>query len=292
MSIGKVMGISISSFQTAATEGCRFASPQTIRKDIHWLFNLEDDAFCSLFLETLARTKDFFRFSKPLWKHPEICEKLAERLSKLAESQTPEQKEILQAHADAFCNARNARVDPLTGLLNGHYFKEALADCVKPGDGRRSHGDTLLYIDLDGFKAINDGYGHKAGDTLLRAFSVAIKTSVRETDVIARMGGDEFCILIRDTIPNEVKIILGRIDDCLKKPLCHYEGGSPLQVRASIGVWFLREGVDPDKVLTKVDELMYKAKKNAHEVPRPSTVRVRLPFQNNPRPDPAPSPSV
>lgn len=105
-----------------------------------------------------------------------------------------------------------ARIDELTGLLNRRAFEETLAAIV-PEDERRARRATLLLIDLDDFKHVNDRYGHLAGDDCLRAVGNALRASVREVDRAFRWGGDEFAVLLLDSSDEETAAVARRIDD-------------------------------------------------------------------------------
>ncbi|HUE96593.1 MAG TPA: EAL domain-containing protein, partial [Longimicrobiaceae bacterium] len=95
-----------------------------------------------------------------------------------------------------------ATTDTLTGLLNRRQFMLMLDQAVKLAARRRTQG-TLVYLDLDGFKYVNDTHGHTAGDDLLVAVGKALRASVRTSDVVARTGGDEFVVILHDAPPDE-----------------------------------------------------------------------------------------
>ncbi len=105
-----------------------------------------------------------------------------------------------------------ARIDELTGLLNRRAFEEALAEIV-PDEKRRDRRATLLLIDLDSFKLINDRYGHLAGDACLRSVGDALRASVRELDRSFRWGGDEFAVLLLDSTDEETAAVASRISE-------------------------------------------------------------------------------
>lgn len=112
-----------------------------------------------------------------------------------------------------------ANTDPLTGCLNRLGLREEIGNlfelAVDP-----DHGAGLVYVDIDHFKTINDSYGHPAGDTVLREVANRIKGVVRGKDLVARIGGDEFCVVLRD-VPGlrEVEIIATRLVDAFKRPI-------------------------------------------------------------------------
>ena len=139
--------------------------------------------------------------------------------------------------------------DALTGLPNRLYFTDhlaaRLAAGVEPG---------VLFVDLDDFKAVNDGLGHRIGDELLRAVASRLGGAVRADDVVARLGGDEFAVLVEDGEPEEVA---GRIIQAMAEPFLI--GGHRLVVQASIGVAD-RRGTSAENLLANADLAMYRAK--------------------------------
>ena len=111
--------------------------------------------------------------------------------------------------------AHQAWHDPLTGLPNRSLFMDRVAHAMELQRRRGGHL-AVLFCDLDGFKRVNDSYGHAAGDDLLIEVGRRIKGSVRETDTVARLGGDEFAVLLEDVSdPSEVELACDRI-----LPLC------------------------------------------------------------------------
>jgi len=149
--------------------------------------------------------------------------------------------------------------DPLTGLVNRTVLQDrldrALATCRRSG-GRLA----LLFIDLDRFKYINDSLGHAIGDELLRRAANRLKSCVRDEDTVARMGGDEFVVLLRD-VPNanaaaQVALKLGRK---LHRP--YHIGSQELTVTMSIGISLYPDnGADGSTLLQHADTAMYQAK--------------------------------
>ncbi|MCG8619571.1 MAG: GGDEF domain-containing protein, partial [Desulfobacterales bacterium] len=104
--------------------------------------------------------------------------------------------------------AEQARHDGLTGLLNQHaFYQELKRELIR--SNRMDSSVTLLYFDLDGFKALNDTRGHQAGDELLKTVAEAVTGTIRENEITARYGGDEFCIILPDSLENEGKTVAG-----------------------------------------------------------------------------------
>ena len=155
--------------------------------------------------------------------------------------------------------AHQAHHDPLTGLCNRAYFIEQLERAMALG--RRSSSSLgLLYIDLDEFKPINDSLGHAAGDALLREVAGRLRVCVRRTDVVGRMGGDEFIVLLDSLKHDEdASIVAAKTLEALVEPFFHE--GRAMRVTASIGVAiFPADGDDPDAFIAAADRAMYRAK--------------------------------
>jgi len=151
-----------------------------------------------------------------------------------------------------------AHYDALTNLSNRVLFREQLGQALK----RVHRGEQLavLYIDIDGFKRINDSLGHSVGDELLTTVAARLRNSVRETDFVARLGGDEFAIIQTSVEhPSDVADLVARIFETIREP---YECvGHRLSVDASIGIALAPEdGTDLDQLLKNADLAMYSAK--------------------------------
>lgn len=150
--------------------------------------------------------------------------------------------------------------DALTGLPNRALFNEELRLAIDRRRRRADYGFTVLFLDLDRFKVINDSLGHLAGDGMLREFATRIERSVRPGDRVARLGGDEFTVLL-DDIDNvaDATRIADRIQQELAEPFV--VGGREVFTSASIGIALSATGYqDPDAVLRDADLAMYRAK--------------------------------
>ena len=152
-----------------------------------------------------------------------------------------------------------AHYDALTGLPNRVLLSDRLQQAMTQAQ-RREKRVAVAYLDLDGFKAVNDSRGHEAGDQLLVAVATRMKESLREGDTLARLGGDEFVAVLLDLQDNEASIpMLTRLLDAASQEVTANE--QTLQVSASIGVTFYpQSGVDADQLLRQADQAMYQAK--------------------------------
>ncbi|MCQ8104819.1 EAL domain-containing protein [Methylomonas sp. SURF-2] len=155
---------------------------------------------------------------------------------------------------------RIAHYDALTGLPNRVMLADRLSQAMAQAE-RRGQQLAVAYIDLDGFKAVNDTYGHDAGDQLLMIVSKHMKQALREGDTLARLGGDEFVAVLLDLSDSGAGLpVLARLLSAAAEPV-HLDGLS-LQVSASVGVTFYPQDelVDADHLLRQADQAMYRAK--------------------------------
>lgn len=151
-------------------------------------------------------------------------------------------------------------LDALTGLPNRLLFNDRLDTIIREAH-RTGECFAVLFVDLDRFKAINDTYGHAAGDHLLRVVTQRLSSSIRASDTVARYAGDEFTVVLRHIIKtDDVLRVAEKIVQVMDAPL-HLEGGIELQVTASIGVSFFPDDApDAETLLRHADEAMYAAK--------------------------------
>jgi diguanylate cyclase (GGDEF)-like protein/hemerythrin-like metal-binding protein/PAS domain S-box-containing protein len=155
---------------------------------------------------------------------------------------------------------RIANHDALTGLPNRLLLADRLELAI--AHARRTHGlFALCYLDLDGFKTVNDRLGHAAGDQLLREIAQRLKRAVRGSDTVARLGGDEFVVVLGDLKqPEDCKIWLDRLLREVKRPVSFQQ--ELATVAASIGVAvFHLDGSDAESLLQAADQAMYQAKR-------------------------------
>lgn len=154
-----------------------------------------------------------------------------------------------------------AHRDALTNLHNRAFFDSRL-----PADMARANhegiGLALLYIDLDGFKPVNDRYGHETGDAVLREVAFRLRKGLRQNDIVCRIGGDEFSVILPGVSSNEdVRSIVEQMLARLSQP--YHIDGNVYELGASIGIALLDEGVrDSQELVRKADAAMYRAKQS------------------------------
>jgi diguanylate cyclase (GGDEF)-like protein len=159
---------------------------------------------------------------------------------------------------------RLALKDPLTGLPNRDLLDDRIAQALARSR-RTNEPFALLVVDLDGFKGVNDIRGHEVGNAVLRAISRRLEAVVRESDTVARVGGDEFVVLSLGTAEDqEAAALAGRIRHALRRS--YRVDGGVVELDASIG-WalFPEDGVSPDELLARADNQMYATKRDTSD---------------------------
>lgn len=160
--------------------------------------------------------------------------------------------------------ARLAFYDALTGLANRMLFHERLGDCLR----QRSRMPTcgVMFLDLNGFKRINDEFGHDAGDHVLCEFGSRVRGSVRDSDLVARLGGDEFAILAPSVDKEQLEALARRIVLAACRPVTF--GEIEIPVATSIGLAMFPEcGDSAQQLLSAADMAMYEAKRGGGDKP-------------------------
>lgn len=155
-----------------------------------------------------------------------------------------------------------AMSDDLTGVANRRQLLQRLAEeCARSGRGGEAF--AVLAIDLDGFKAINDGHGHGAGDECLRVFTRAAQSRLRPGDLLSRSGGDEFCIVLPATTLREAAMVARHVIEACRDEIVEIEGVA-ISIGASIGIaqWQRETGAFPDRLIAEADQALYAAKKD------------------------------
>ncbi len=157
-----------------------------------------------------------------------------------------------------------AEHDPLTGLANRRRFEEELTRQI--AISRRSgEAAAVLVLDLDNFKYVNDSLGHKAGDELIRRVAAVIGGRVRETDTLARIGGDEFAVLLRGTDADGARIAAEGVIEAIRREPFLLEG-QRIRATTSIGIAVIeREPLAAGEVLARADQAMYGAKDSGRD---------------------------
>lgn len=149
-----------------------------------------------------------------------------------------------------------SRTDFLTGITNSRSFHE-LASSELNRARRYKHPISVAYIDLDNFKQVNDGFGHSAGDALLKMVAETVLSNLRQTDIVARLGGDEFAVLLPVTGREAAEQAVRKLREELLKRVREKSWG----VTFSIGVMTFSEyPASSDEMLHRVDKLMYEVK--------------------------------
>jgi diguanylate cyclase (GGDEF)-like protein len=149
--------------------------------------------------------------------------------------------------------------DPITDLANSRLFEDRVGQALSIAR-RQGHQSALLFVDLDRFKSVNDTHGHKVGDELLRAVACRLQCSVRNEDTVARIGGDEFGILLQGVANREdAEVVAAKVVSTVEAPLVI--GNLTLWSGASVGVtMFPAEHDTYDSVISRADSAMYQAK--------------------------------
>jgi len=147
-----------------------------------------------------------------------------------------------------------ADFDSLTGVFNRRKIEELLAVEIERAK-RYGKPLSVLFVDIDNFKDINDSFGHMKGDQVLREVAMLIKKELRSTDHVGRFGGEEFLIILPETKPEEAVKVAERIRRVIER--CSFDG---VNVTVSVGVTGYSEGESLEDVIDRVDKAMYRAK--------------------------------
>ncbi|WP_251865461.1 EAL domain-containing protein [Achromobacter sp. Marseille-Q4962] len=175
--------------------------------------------------------------------------RLEARTSALASSLAEANEELVQL----------ALHDTLTKLPNRILLEDRLEQAIESASRRRGHF-AVLFFDLDGFKAVNDAYGHHTGDALLIELSQRIRQALRTQDTVARLGGDEFIVLSEVAEPTDAANVADRLIDTIARPVNVY--GHEVMVTSSVGIAiYPNDGEDTHALLTNADAAMYHAKR-------------------------------
>jgi len=164
-----------------------------------------------------------------------------------------EEMRILQVQAGEF--ERLALFDSLTGLANRRLAEVRLAS-EAARSARYGHSLTVISFDLDKFKQINDTYGHPAGDQVLKQFAHRLGSTIRKSDLAARMGGDEFLVLLPECSTSQVQMLLDRL-----RPMETEYGGTKIPICFSAGWVGYEKGETTEQFLERADRILYAEKR-------------------------------
>lgn len=184
-----------------------------------------------------------------LYKQRKIIEQFYNNLEQIVEERTAELKEANRIIT------RLAATDELTRLANRRNLKERLPAAISAAR-RHNHPLSIIMIDLDHFKTVNDTYGHNEGDNVLREFADVLREMIRAEDIAARWGGEEFIIILPHTACEAAEAMAERI-----RIACEQHAGTMHGLSASFGVSQLKDDDDEDSLIRRADDAMYCAKK-------------------------------
>jgi diguanylate cyclase (GGDEF)-like protein len=164
-------------------------------------------------------------------------------------------RQLLEKQDHSYILRNLAMIDPLTGLYNRRFGEQRLAAEVARSE-RRGHPLTVLTLDLNNFKEINDTYGHPAGDQVLQEFATRLNKVIRGSDLAVRLGGDEFLVVLPECTLDQLKLVLERLSS--------FEldwQGQKIQVTFSAGWKDYEMGERPEEMLARADEALYTSKR-------------------------------
>ena len=172
-------------------------------------------------------------------------------------------RQLLEKQDHSYILRNLAMIDPLTGLYNRRFAEQRLAAEVARSE-RRGHPLTVLTLDLDNFKEINDTYGHPAGDQVLQEFASRLNHVIRGSDLAVRLGGDEFLVVLPECTLEQLKLVLERLSS--------FEldwQGKKIPVSFSAGWKNYELGERPEEMLARADQALYE-RKRATKTPKPA----------------------
>jgi diguanylate cyclase len=168
------------------------------------------------------------------------------------------EREALELHSKLDMEKSGARLDPLTGIANRKSFDERFAREIT----RRTQGDAasvLLLWDIDNFKVINDSYGHRAGDRVLQSVAACFTAALRASDFVARIGGEEFAVLLGGLKIAEAEKIANQVRTAVEGLRFHFRT-APVRITVSCGITELHQDEAPETVFERADSALYRAK--------------------------------
>lgn len=186
---------------------------------------------------------------KELYQQRKVIEQFYNNLEQIVEERTGELKEANELIT------RLAATDELTKLFNRRFFNDRLPTAISAAR-RHNYPLSIIMIDLDHFKAVNDSFGHSEGDNVLKTFADILREMIRAEDIPARWGGEEFIIILPLTNSDAAEAMAERI-----RVACETKSVSMHGMSASFGVAELKNGEDEDSLIRRADDAMYRAKK-------------------------------
>lgn len=201
--------------------------------------------------ELINKTKDGVEYNEYARISPILNEK-GEIIKFIAIKEDITQRKLSQERT-----LHQARHDELTGLINRRYFNELLLEYIK-------QPIVLMYLDLDGFKNVNDTLGHDIGDILLQEVALRLKQVTRSSDLVARLGGDEFVIVMKSGVTLDgAKELASKIIETLRTPF--YINQNEIKISTSIGIAFSKESQTPQELIKDADKAMYNIKESSRD---------------------------
>ena len=164
------------------------------------------------------------------------------------------------------------QTDELTGLLNRRGFEDEFNRALSSAERHHEQG-VLIYIDLDGFKPVNDTFGHAAGDEVLRRVAETLNNNVRDTDYVGRIGGDEFVILMSRTRWQDGLSRCELINEHLNEAVIDWQGRQ-IAIKASVGIQNYGANDNGHDILKRADEAMYKTKRLRSDLKHSTDTRI------------------
>ena len=157
-------------------------------------------------------------------------------------------------------------VDELTGLMNRKGIKEIYTSILKNNQGEAPISeDCIMFIDIDNFKSVNDTFGHVAGDLIIKYVGQILKSILRDNDLIARIYGDEFLIIFRNTKIEIARAIAERVRKKIEKSVFYYKQ-KPIKITISSGLCRINKWNSFEETVESVDKLMYEAKQHGNRI--------------------------
>jgi diguanylate cyclase len=204
-------------------------------------------------LETVAKQVSDFRAREQirLMEYNGRAEHMRARIADL-------EREAQELHSKLDLEKHGARLDPLTGVANRKSFDERFAQEI----ARRARGGApagLLLWDIDNFKTINDSYGHRAGDRVLQSVAGCFSAALRSTDFVARIGGEEFAVLLSGLELAEAVSVANQVRTAVEGLRFHFRG-TPVRVTVSCGITELHPDDALEAAFDRVDAALYRAK--------------------------------